>query len=337
MLPCILDERFNIYIKVLNCVLASLLVFIYYLFSDEHNFQIYPIFCYLIIVVFVLNFIHSPKKSFKERISTVYKMTGFYVVSFVNFFAVSFARDIKIFLGDITFYIFYNLWVFLFLELTMKSLINCGKFLCEKNKVLIKSSKTLFYLNSRLALSYLMGFLAEPFLNFSIENFKNYGLILTYVNSLITLYTRVNFISIFSKKIFNYFLNKFRKKKEILEISNYDSTELYLYKKISGSTLDIIFNVSVSFMFFHFWKTDIGTGDCYSFLFDNSTFFGTLFFILINIIITISLFIYVLKRKNNVFSYPVWKNQYLNILILLGVHNLIEQHLMDYSGQNVNN
>ena len=74
-------------------------------------------------------------------------------------------------------------------------------------------------------------------------------------------------------------------------------------------------------------KKTIKYYDCKAQLLENSPFFGVIWFSLINVILTIILFIYMLKRRVSFFSYPVWNYESLNILILFLVKNLFENNI----------
>ena len=307
-------------------VFSLFFVFGYYLISNEKSFLRYPVYFYFLFVNFLGAFLYSSKKSIKERLVNVFKMNGFYIAMIINYLFLIVAKDFKKFIGNMNFEIFYNFYVLIFFSSMQQTLIIYGRKLCENNEILISNDKFLFALNCRISLSFLLSFLSAPFMDFSIDNYYKYGLIFSYSNSVIALYTRINIIEIIWKRLFNFIFHKlkisFRFSQKI------DETEIYLSKKISGSCHDVLFVAMTSVFIFYFWQKTVSYADCEHFVVETFNYFGIIISSSINFVATYSL-IYLIKRtKITFFSYPIWKNIYLNILILFLIRCLFEENVL---------
>jgi len=311
----LMNCRYSLFYRIVISFWSLVFIFMYYLFfPNERNFIRYPIYASSLVSNALGTFIYTSSKSFKNKMIDVYNTNGFYVVMLTNYVLLIFVKQFKNLIGIVAFTIIYNLYIFVFFDSMQKSLIKYGRFLCEKNEILNPNDKFFFALNSRISLCFLFSFLAAPFLNFSSNNSDKYGLIFSYSHSILALYTRINLMNKYLKRFFNFLFAKLKINFQLSQ--KIDETEIYLSKKISGSCIDIIFIANTSILTFYFWKKTVAYSDCETYALENYKYFGITIFSLINLVMTCMLLYFIIKKKITLFSYPIWTNALLNIIIL---------------------
>ena len=317
LLLTVINDNFNKYFRLLMFMIGTTIIVSYYISQkNEENFERYPIYALLITTKAIGNYIYSSKKNLKSRILNIYEANGFYLIMFINYFLLMYAKILRNAIGPSAFCIFFNFYILIFFVFTKQTLINYGCWLCNNNinGILDKKQNFLFSLHCRIALSFFFSFLAAPFLKFSYDNIVKYTLIATYANALVAFYTRINFIKIMITKISTIFCKNKNKLKLHFKINNSRhklEANKYLSKRISGPTLNIVLLSNCRLIPY----------------LENLTLFGILYYISINLILTTFVFLYMLKRKEALFNYPVWNNKILNILILFLTQNLFENNI----------
>lgn len=325
-LPFLINSDFTKSTRLIVTLLASTLIFCYYLLmKNETNFPRYPIHILNIVLGVLVYFNLFRGYPLKTRLGLAIKGNALFFVMFSNYLFKYYFAVIKNQLGNISSIIIYNLFILIFLFALQKCLLIYGRFLCSDSSILSKHNK-MFVILSRISISYFIAFLSQPFLNLSESDFFEYGCIISYLNSLIALYTRKNLLLDF----ITHLAQKCLKKLHInLQFKPDEELDIYLSKKVSGTTLDVAFVSNTSFIAFYFWKRTITNSNCKAYIIEDSPLFGMILFTAMNLLMTLGIFAYMKFKNFKILSYPIWQTPMLNVWVLLCCQNFFENTLSD--------
>lgn len=314
--------------KIIFCLIQIVFYFFYFLLYSEKNFIRYPIYIELVLCVLIADFYVFRKLSFKQKIKKINQIYGCVTIHFVNYVLFSFfIPNIKSFLWDYVYEVLFSLYISIYFNAMEKSLVTLDLYM-EQDPHFTKPQKSLFQFNARISISFIIGFLASPFLTFHFENWSKYIVIVSYTNTLINFYTRFNII----QKILLFFWNLlFGKCKKITIKAENDPQKILIRKKISGYFLDVILTGSLRFLLYIFVKDRIYYSFCD--LIPPETF-GLFVFFGLNFCVTSTVIIYVIAKKIDFVRYQIHSNYLMNIYFLLLTLCLFEDNVLFFAHNN---
>lgn len=308
--------------RIVFFLLSIIYIFLIYLFSEEKGFSWIPIYSFLLSIRLIRQILINKKTIIKETFVFIYSTQGSVLTLMINYLIYSFFHeDIKKIPNPWN-EIFTFLYFLIFFIIVRHSMMKFGLFICEK-KYPSKQKTFLLLTISRVSLIYLISFLSSPFLNFKYDNFTNYMVLYSYVNNLISLFTRFN---LFEYTIFKIYSCCFRRKKCVESIISNSTPqqqkEDYVNKFISGCTLDVIFISSFRFIFLHIIPRNMVYSNCSQI---HTEIHGIIIFVLANILVTIGIFSYMRFTKKTLFFYKGKIDLFFNIYYLYLINALFEE------------
>lgn len=323
----ILLEIYQKLCRFITLALSVSFIFIFYFCSEAQGFSWAGIYSFLLLLRFFRLLLINKSRGWKILWNS-YCYFGSSMLLMLNylfflFLAQKIQNEIKRPWIDI-FYSFYFLFFFLVLK---HSLVNFGMYSYHLNYQ-NQQQNFLLVSGARISLSYCISFMTAPFLKFQLQDPSQYLVIFSYCNNLISLYTRFNFFQFIFLKIWYRLKNPKIFPKN--NVKNTEKEEKSIEKIISGCTLDITFINSIRLIIYHFWPGNLLYSNC---VFEESNLAGILILIFINLILAISIFIFMIKKGKALFSYRGKLNPYVNTYLLFLTNILCELNISFYMGK----
>ena len=320
-----LTENYSKRYRIILFSICYIFLIFYYIFGFDSSLQYAPIYIFSTLIFVIAFIIHHRKNSFKELLIKLFRAEAYMLVIFCNyFFIMFFLPKFENLMENIYLSILNFFYVLLFFCLLKENIVRFVVYL-EERKSEIKHKDILIILASRISVCYLFSFMSAPFLKFQSEYIGSYFLILSYINNLFALYTGKNIITDNAIKIWNYLM----KNHQNYLINTYiDEKTIKAQKFILGSTLDISFISSVRMLTYNLWSARMLITNCHSI---STEILGILIILAIDLTMTITIFLYMLKKREILFSYKRKLNKFLNIYVLFLVHSLFEINIVYFS------
>jgi len=174
--------------------------------------------------------------------------------------------------------------------------------------------------------------MSTPFLQFKLNEPTQYLVIFSYINNLITLYTRFNLFEYGTTKIYRTLFIKRQNDDAVAQMINSPEKEQIknIDKIISGCTLDITFISSIKLIVYHLWPGNVIYSNC---AYATTELGGIIIFVSVNILLTFSILMFMAKKREALFTYRGELNIIMNVYLLFLTNILFEITLSFFIGK----
>ena len=327
---------FEVYQKLFRLVIflmAFLFILFFYIFSDAKGFNWFPIYSFLVLLRLFRYLFLMKNQSVRGMVWLIYRSQGSAFLLIVNYGIFLFlAEKFKLMMEKPWIDIFYSFYFLIFFLFFKNCLIKFGTYAYDFNFE-NQQQNFLIILAARIAISYFISFMATPFLRFKTNEPAQYLVIFSYSNNLITLYTRFNLFGYVTNRLWRIFSKQKQSENDIDKIdpkSPEKEQKKNIDKIISGCTLDITFISSIRLIIYNLWPGNVMYSNCSS---ASTDIVGIMVFVSVNILLTLSILIFMAKKGEALFTYRGKLNIYMNIYLLFLTNILFEITLSFFIGK----
>lgn len=318
----ILFSFFEIYQKLYRTFLfftSMIFIFLFYILSNENTFKWYPIYLFLFFLRLIRYLLIYRNETCWIRITMLLRSQGSALTLLINYGVfLLFSEKANELLSASYRDLIFSFYFIIFFFVLKSSLINFALYACDTN-MQNQEQNFLIVLASRIAVCYFISFMSTSFMNFSFSEFGKYFIILSYINNIVGLYTRFNFVAFITLKIYRIW-----KKKDVVESvkkENLRKKKKKIQKIMSGCTLDISFIGSMRLLICHLWPGNLIYSNCF---YPKTNLEGILIFVFLNMSLALLILFFVSKRGEALFVYKGKLNIFVNLYLLFLNYALYE-------------
>ena len=328
----ILFEVYQKLFRTIIFILSFVFIFFFYLLSEEEDFKWFPIYVFLFLLRLFRYLFLLKNLPMSGMFWLFYRSQSPAILLVINYSIFLYLADnIKNSIDKPWIDIFYSFYFLIFFIIFKHSLIKYGLYAYDHNFE-NQQQNFLIILGARIAICYFISFMSTPFLQFKLNEPTQYLVIFSYINNLITLYTRFNLFEYGTTKIYRTLFIKRQNDDAVAQMINSPEKEQIknIDKIISGCTLDITFISSIKLIVYHLWPGNVIYSNC---AYATTELGGIIIFVSVNILLTFSILMFMAKKREALFTYRGELNIIMNVYLLFLTNILFEITLSFFIGK----